>query len=470
MKKLFYLLLALPLALVSCEKPVETPDGPTPDVVTLSVTSEKEVNFTAEGGEATIAYTLENAVEEALATASTEAKWITVGDVTASTIAYSVASNESEEERSAVITVSYNDLKQEVTIKQAGAEAPVAIQGWGIVGSFTNNWDLQSVLSMPLEDGYYGVKGLELKATDTFMFVKDGAYTESFGSAGAPCEANYSYDTVKAGSSIRVKEDGTYDIYLNESLTKYYVMSEGSDPSEATEALKPGEIAWYVAVGQTEVRMNTQNKFLVAKDIVLGAEGTFTLYNSNNNTYCAEGTFETNKAIKVVRGDKSITVDCDAEAKYDIYFRESDSLVWVVDAGTMPKEEVVWTKVEGVHFYDYNVRNFAVFFISNNLIINVEFYSGVDPVGSIIPEGLYYVGGDENDNGFYVDSSHNASNLDINGFESHLHAGTIEVKHIPGGYDFIINIESTHGHNIDVRYTGPVAGNPYMGRPISNPE
>ena len=171
MKKLFYLLLALPLALVSCEKPVETPDGPTPDVVTLSVTSEKEVNFTAEGGEATIAYTLENAVEEALATASTEAKWITVGDVTASTIAYSVASNESEEERSAVITVSYNDLKQEVTIKQAGAEAPVAIQGWGIVGSFTNNWDLQSVLSMPLEGSYYGVKGLELKATNTFMFV-----------------------------------------------------------------------------------------------------------------------------------------------------------------------------------------------------------------------------------------------------------------------------------------------------------
>ncbi|MBR5852929.1 MAG: BACON domain-containing protein [Alistipes sp.] len=470
MKKLFYLLLALPLALVSCEKPVETPNGTNPDAVTLSVTSEKEIHFTAEGGEATIAYTLENAVEEALATASTEAEWITVGDVTASTIAYSVASNESEEERSAVITVSYNDLKQEVTIKQAGAEAPVAIQGWGIVGSMTNNWDLQSVITMPLEGGYYAVKGLALTTTDTFMFVKDGAYTESFGSAGTPCEANYSYDTVKAGSSIRVKEDGTYDIYLNESLTKYYVMSEGTDPSEATDALKPGEIAWYVAVGQTEVRMNTQNKFLVAKDIVLGAEGTFSLYNSNNNTYYAEGTFETNKAIKVVRGDKSITVNCDPEAKYDIYFRESDSLVWVVDAGTMPKDEVIWTKVEGVHFYDYDITNFGIFFISNNLIINVELYSGIEPKNSIIPEGIYYVGGDENDNGFIVDSSHSASNLEINGFESNLYSGTIEVKHISGGYDFIIKIVSTHQHNIDVRYTGPVASNPYMGRPISNPE
>lgn len=464
MKKLFYLLLALPLALISCETP---DDGTTPGDVTFKLTSETTVNFAAEGGEGAITYTLEGAEENALPTATTEAEWITIETI-AENIAFSVAANESEADRSGVIAVGFKGTNYNVTIKQAGVKAPEAITGWGIVGSMTHNWDLNSVIGMTLENGYYAIKNLELKASDVFMFVKDGSYAESFGGNGSPAEANHAYDTVVAGSSIRVKEAGSYDIYLNEELSMYYVMTEGTDPSEAIEPERPVQFAWNITVGEQQTKMVTYGRFIVARGVVLGDDKNFTLTNTKGVTYGAEGTFETNSEIKVFNGKTGINVNGVAGATYDVYFREKDGLVWVMDAGTEPKEEVIWTRVEGVHFYDHDIKNFGIFFISEYLTINVEIYSGVDPENSVIPEGIYYVGGDENDNGFYVDPDY--SNMKINGVETLLYQGTMEVKHISGGYDITINFTSIHLNEVNIRYTGPIVGNPYMGRPVSNPE
>ena len=68
MKKLFYLLLALPMMLAACEKaPVNeptgpnTPDGPDAPVVEepkLTLTSEATLEFSEEGGQGVITYTL----------------------------------------------------------------------------------------------------------------------------------------------------------------------------------------------------------------------------------------------------------------------------------------------------------------------------------------------------------------------------------------------------------------------------
>ena len=119
MKKLFYLLLALPLAFVACEDPEQGVDDPVKDPV-LNVT-ETTLNFEAKGGAGVINYSVENAVEGTEVEATCEAAW--VADLTvAETITFTVAANEAEEAREATITVAYGELSKSVTVKQAAKE------------------------------------------------------------------------------------------------------------------------------------------------------------------------------------------------------------------------------------------------------------------------------------------------------------------------------------------------------------
>ena len=119
MKKLFYLLLALPLAFVACEEPEQGVDDPVKDPV-LNVT-ETTLNFEAQGGAGVINYSVENAVEGTEVEATCEADWVT--DLTvAETITFTVTANEAEEAREATITVAYGELSKSVAVKQAAKE------------------------------------------------------------------------------------------------------------------------------------------------------------------------------------------------------------------------------------------------------------------------------------------------------------------------------------------------------------
>ena len=119
MKKLFYLLLALPLVFAACN---ETPDTPVQKEYTLEVTSAKVMEFTAEGGEGLIEWTINEVtryepVPEPLPTFVTEAEWITLSTETLG--AFTVAANEGEA-REAVIRIEFLDQVEEVTVKQDG--------------------------------------------------------------------------------------------------------------------------------------------------------------------------------------------------------------------------------------------------------------------------------------------------------------------------------------------------------------
>ena len=117
MKKLFYLLLALPL-LVACDP---DPD-PQPEVKApvLTLTSEATLEFTAEGGNGTITYTLENAVEGVEVTAECAAEW--VSDVAvAEDVTFVVAANEGDARETKVV-VKYDTKSFEVAVKQAANE------------------------------------------------------------------------------------------------------------------------------------------------------------------------------------------------------------------------------------------------------------------------------------------------------------------------------------------------------------
>ena len=137
MKKLFYLLLALPMMLAACEEaPVNEPTGPnTPDgpdgpdapVVEepkLTLTSEATLEFSEEGGEGVITYTLENKKENVELSATCEADWVSA-PVVGETITFTVRANEGEA-RQTKIVVSYETQSFEVAIAQAAvAETPV---------------------------------------------------------------------------------------------------------------------------------------------------------------------------------------------------------------------------------------------------------------------------------------------------------------------------------------------------------
>ena len=119
MKKLFYLLMCLPLAFASCTPPAE--EEPTPEVKNpqLILTSDDVVNAKADGGTVTVEYMLINAKEGAEFTAENEAQWIS-NFVFGDEITFDVAVNETTEAREAKITFKYDVASMEVTVKQAG--------------------------------------------------------------------------------------------------------------------------------------------------------------------------------------------------------------------------------------------------------------------------------------------------------------------------------------------------------------
>lgn len=129
MKKLFYLLMCMPLAFAACVPPTEEPTPePQPEEKKpqLILTSNEVMNFKAEGGNGTIEYMLVNAKEGTEFTAEYEAEWISDFNY-GETITFTVAENTDQAAREAKVTIKYDVASMEVTVKQAGKKATPAI-------------------------------------------------------------------------------------------------------------------------------------------------------------------------------------------------------------------------------------------------------------------------------------------------------------------------------------------------------
>ena len=127
MKKFLFMMLAIPMVFAACSKDEAEPQPqPTPDPTpkpTLTLTSDAEMSFEANGGNGIITYTLTNPTDGVELTANCEADWIsnlTAGD----NVVFVVAANEGDA-RETTITVAYDTLSFDVTVKQAAkAEEP----------------------------------------------------------------------------------------------------------------------------------------------------------------------------------------------------------------------------------------------------------------------------------------------------------------------------------------------------------
>mgnify|MGYP002520060800 CR=1 FL=1 len=131
MKKLFTLMLAMLCALfvgVSCT-PSEEPQ--TPEAPVIAVTNVPEANLAPEAGEFTLNYTIENPVQGKALEVSTEAAWLTVGEIAADAVPFTYEANSDtpgSEPREAVITFAYEGAAEVfVTVKQDAQAASFVV-------------------------------------------------------------------------------------------------------------------------------------------------------------------------------------------------------------------------------------------------------------------------------------------------------------------------------------------------------
>lgn len=470
--------------MVSCNENTEDGGGsfipPKPEEESLELTSEANMSFEAKGGNGEITYNLvrnditagedmDIAEPTSPITVGASVEWITILDEESSygIIKFSVAENTATEERTGLIIGSYNKKSFTVTINQAAAEPIVTptIEGWAVVGSMTNNWDAASGIKMESIEGYYVARGVEVGASDSFKFVKDGSLQNALGGNGQAAERDYKYPTMKYGSDIRVKEAGVYDLYINEAADNYYVMSEGKHPSEANEILATGEDIWYVTgLGET-MRLRNAGTFLSITNVQIDEDG-FKLYHSQTESYygaAEDTTAEVGDEIAIsAEAEANIKVNVEAEQKYDIYLKVSENRVWVVRSGEKPDYTHTGTHVEGTW---YNNKNFMVSIYSEDQRVTLDCYVTEGVEDFMIPEATYAIGGTE---GYTIDNMgcQVANNHGKNGVVE----GYITFKHAEDGYEIFLNVISDIRENVKIKYSGKIDPYGSGGSAIVNPK
>lgn len=491
MKKLFYFLLALPLAFVACSETPEIPQEQ-PKGATLELTSAETMEFDAEGGQGTITFlydgnNLNTNGNSQLTPGKTlsiecDADWISVAseiDVLAERIPFSVEANSQTEPREATIKASIKELVIEVLVKQAAYNESTNeyVEGWAINGTM-NNWEKSEATPMTEEGNYFVVKGLELSTEENFNFIFDGG-VKSYGGNGQAAEPNYIYEAKSWGSNIHVSEAGRYDIYLSTDLTTYRIMAEGANPDEAEEALKPGEKRWSIYGTfegnnrDSDIILASDGKYLVARGVKFTAECEFVVRCNGGDEATLgateDSTFTPEQHITIVNGGSAIKVDVDKEQRYDIYFiaGETSSDLWVMPQGRFP---IIWDRVDGAYMPAYN--NFLLYLITNDIVLTLDFTAGTETVvNNVIPAGTYTLG-DTEGTGWCFDQEYCIAK--VRGREVPLLDGYMTIEHKDGKYDIYVDMRTATLDVLKMHYVGEIGFDPFFanmgGLKLNSPE
>ena len=230
---------------------------------------------------------------------------------------------------------------------------------WALVGSF-NGWEAKSDLYLSvLDENYFVYYGFDMPAGGEFKFLKGGAWPQDGGvELGGNGLAQPNTIQPAGGSNIKVNEAGKYDIYLAADLSKFYIMSEGKLPSEATEPA-PVENTWGMMgcfVDNTwakDVPMTKEGEWIVAKGAQF-TELTFKIRANESWTDAtniglapgsAKGEINTKVAVvtaeysKANLGGDAADIKLNGEAgTYDVYFSYDKLELYVMTPGLKPGE------------------------------------------------------------------------------------------------------------------------------------
>ena len=231
MKKLFYLLLCLPLAFAACTEP-DTP-GVENKEYDLKVTSETILNFEAEGGKGVIAYTLEektrfSPVGQPVVEAFCEATWVSELTV-AENITFQVAANEADA-RETEIVVTYGEQEVKVAVKQAAKEI--------------NNENDEVVFEAQILTGEYYGDYYTPNAGNYYIFFSDYGFTE---------------DGNLLTNSIYYQLDLYGVLYDGEAVDGYIPLPEGTYTLDKNDTMAVGTIGYsyscYMKTNSSEIEV-----------------------------------------------------------------------------------------------------------------------------------------------------------------------------------------------------------------------
>ena len=327
------------------------------------------VALQATAGEATFAVTTN---QNWVATA--DADWVSMDPASgaasekAVTVKVTADDNTTTEARTATVTVKAGALTKTVAVTQAagagetpgpGDEPELPASEWALVGSF-NGWDAGSTTYLSvLDENYFVIYSFELEASTEFKFLKGGAWPPTGTEIGGNGLVEPNTIQPAGGSNIKVTEAGKYDIYLAADLTKFYIMSEGKTPAEATEPA-PVETSWGM-MGMfvdnqwgSDVPMSKEGEWIVAKGAQF-SELTFKIRGNQSwadatNIGTAPGSERgvVNGKISVVTaeyskanlGGDAADIKLNGEAgTYDVYFSVEKMEVYVMEQGFKPGEK-----------------------------------------------------------------------------------------------------------------------------------
>ena len=481
MKQFLKLLFALPLLFVACNTPSDEPVD-TPKEPKLELLSESLMQVGSEAGEYTILYSIEKQ-DEAIGgntgitnntspiTSSTDASWITIENDRSiyGELLFSVEENESIEVRSGTITLSYSSCSVEVSVKQEAAkrDEPTGVKGWSVVGTMTNNWDVNSAIAMEEIDGYYAARGVEISSSDSFKFILDGSMQNCLCGNGQAAERDYKYPAQKYGSDLRVKESGRYDLYINKTLTNYYVMSEGKSPAEAHEIVAPGEDAWYVSGIGEEIRMHNAGVFVVASNLKLDADG-FKIRNTLTGSYGATADAEAEVGDEIAisaDAENNIKVKYDADKTYDVYIKVDILTVWVVESRQLPNYLYECTGGEGAWFD--GGKNFYIHLTGDGIAVTLDCMLNTGVSDGIIPETTFVVAYGDDCEGINYIIGEGSQVVNTDGKRGVV-SGEVTIKHIDGEYDITVDVVNLVQHRVRAHYRGALVKSA-MGYDIALP-
>ena len=291
MKKLFYLLLALPLVFASCDKNSEDDKKPADKQAVLTLTSAETMEFDAEGGVGEITYTLEmrelsRTEDPRSVEVKCEAEWVT-NIAVAEDIQFTVEANDGEARQTA-ITVSYLEESFSVAVKQSAYVAAPELGEMHTIAVEEISWRDALVTITPENEDREYVAGIFTRSMYDAKFGEDkdaiiGHQLNYWKDTAAQYE-EYGYDDPWQFYMQMEQRSGEQYISASELLnltwgTDYVVYCFGiADDGTVTSAVTTAEFS-------TVAPEPSDNKFEIVIDNTTASSITFTVKTTNDDPY-----------------------------------------------------------------------------------------------------------------------------------------------------------------------------------------
>ena len=188
----------------------------------LEITSTLEA-FAAEGGEGVLAYVLENAVEGVELQATADVEWITITSAADGVVAFTVAANETDTQRSGNITLTYGEVSATAKVEQLfeGYDPNInystftVIESWAELKQEGKQWNITFVEEVELMGECQTVISFYMDEANAQRVV-DGTYSVANGGILVNSAAQNGFSSYRSNSSDATDiTDATFDVTVD---------------------------------------------------------------------------------------------------------------------------------------------------------------------------------------------------------------------------------------------------------------